>query len=545
MLAVAVAAALVGSSPRPVPASPPAPAPVAAEDALARRLVEQVSAAGAQPHLAALQEVAEASGGQRAAGSDGYDASVRVVVEQLRVAGFDVETPAFGYPVEVVLASAIRVGDQELRADRLTGSPDTRDGGVAGPLVVVPEDGTSGCQAEDLEPLPVRESVLLVRRGGCPFAAKARRAADAGAAALVVVNNEPGPLTGGTLRGRAALPVGGVSTEDGDRLAARAGTVVALDLRSRTETRTSRNVVAQTRTGRTDDVVVVGGHLDSVEQGPGINDNGSGAAGLLELATRLGPAPPVHRAVRFAWWGAEEIGLLGSKAYVEGLEDEARRSLGLYLNIDMIGSPNPGYFVYDGDDSARDGAGPGPRGSAELERTLADFLAARGVPPEPTDLDGSSDYAPFLDLGVPVGGLFSGANAVKTPEQAARWGGRAGQPFDPCYHRACDDLSNIDLPALDRHLDALAWTVGRYASVTGATPIPAPTPVRSVVPALAPHVHRRVVSGRQSPTGGTVRLFCRWRRPRSNPSTRLASSGWCRRCTCRSLRRRLTGAWPW
>ncbi len=324
MLAVVVAAALLGSSPPPVPA---ALAP-AAEDALALRLVEHVSAAGAQPHLAALQEAAEVSSGQRAAGSAGYDASVRVVVDQLRGAGFDVRAPAFDYPVEVVLASTVRLGGRELRADRLTGSPATPEGGVTGPLVVAPADGTSGCQARDLEPLPVQGSVLLVRRGGCPFAAKARRAADAGAAGLVVVNNEPGPLTGGTVGDRGPLPVAGVSTRDGERLAARAGTVVALDLRSRTEMRTSRNVVAQTRTGRTDDVVMAGAHLDSVEQGPGINDNGSGAAGLLELATRLGPEPQVERAVRFAWWGAEEIGLLGSTAYVDGLDAGARRSSG-------------------------------------------------------------------------------------------------------------------------------------------------------------------------------------------------------------------------
>ena len=466
------------------------------EHPLAGRLVERVSAAGAEPYLAALQRAADDHGGHRADGSPGYDASVDLVVDRLRTAGFAVETPSFTYPVEVVLARHLLLDGVRLRADQLDGSAATPDGGITGRLVVAPDDGSPGCQAADLETLPVAGAVLLVRRGSCTFATKAARAADVGAAALVVVNDQPGPLTGGTLRNRSPLPVGGVSTEDGDRLAARAGTVVTLDLRSRTEPRPSRNVVAQTRTGRTDDVVMVGGHLDSVEEGPGLNDNGSGAAGLLELATALGPEPDVTRAVRFAWWGAEEVGLLGSRAYVDGLDAAARRSLGLYLNVDMIGSPNPGFFVYDGDDSAGDGAGPGPSGSVDIERTLVEYLSGRGVGPEPTDFDGRSDYGPFLRLDVPAGGLFSGADAVKTAEQAARWGGTAGQPFDPCYHQICDDLGNVDLAALDLHLDALAWTVGHHATAASPAPRRGPEAPRAAEPALAPTASRRVVRGR-------------------------------------------------
>ncbi|SDT25812.1 PA domain-containing protein [Friedmanniella luteola] len=498
----AVALALAGSAPRPVPPVPAPPPPGApAEDGLPTRLVDRVSAAGAEPHLAALQRAADRNGGHRADGSPGHAASVDLVVDHLRATGFAVATPEFRYPVEVLLARHVVLDGRELRADRLAGSPATPDGGVTGPLVLVPDGDEPGCQARDLDGLPAGGAVLVVRRGGCPFATKADRAAGAGAAALLVVNDEPGPLTGGTLRGTGPLPVAGVSTEDGARLAARAGARVALDLRSRTETRTSRNVVAQTRTGRTDDVVVVGGHLDSVEEGPGINDNGSGAAALLELADALGPEPAVDRAVRFAWWGGEEVGLLGSAAYVAGLDAGARRDLGLYLNVDMIASPNPGYFVYDGDDSADEGAGRGPAGSAALERTLADFLAAHGTAPEPTDFDGRSDYGPFIRIGVPAGGLFSGAEATQTPQQAARWGGTPGLPFDPCYHRACDDLGNVDLTALGRHLDALAWTVGRYAGSTPPAPVPEPSPVRSVVPALAPPTRRRVVRGRRPPSG--------------------------------------------
>ncbi|GAA1842130.1 M28 family peptidase [Microlunatus capsulatus] len=501
LVATALALALVGSLPRPVPRPAPPPPPA---DVLATALAARVDVAGVRPHLAALQAAADAHDGHRADGSPGHDASVALVADALRAAGFAVETPEFRYPVEVVLARHVVLDGDRLRADRLEGSPETPADGVAGPLVVPGGGAATGCRAADLDPLTAAGAVLLVRRGGCPFATKAARAADAGAAALLVANDEAGPLTGGTLRERGRLPVAGVSTADGDRLSARAGTRVVLDLRTRTETRTSRNVVAQTRTGRADDVVVVGGHLDSVEEGPGINDNGSGAAALLELATALGPEPAVDRAVRFAWWGGEELGLLGSQAYVDGLDAAGRRALALYLNVDMLGSPNPGFFVYDGDDSADDGAGPGPAGSAALERTLVDRLTALGTAPGPTDFDGRSDYGPFIDVGVPAGGLFSGAEALKTPAQAARWGGTAGEPFDPCYHRACDDLGNVDLPALGLHLDALAWTVGRYAA-GGAGPAPDPVAPRAVVPALAPPARRRAVLGHHPPAGARRR----------------------------------------
>ena len=489
-LAAALVVAAVGTAaaaPVSSPASSPGPTgPAPGPDQLAAELVSAVSATGALRHLTGLAAVAERSGGTRAAGTAGYDASVDLVVTALRAAGFDVATPEFHFPEEEVLARRLAVSGVEVEVDRLTGSPDTPAGGVRGPLVVVPDERAPVCRDADLDGLPVAGAVLVVRRGGCTFARKAARAAEAGAAALVVVNDRGGRLRGGTLGAEGPLPVVGVSREEGARLSGRAGAPATLDVRAVTRTRTSRNVVAQTRTGRTDDVVVLGAHLDSVAEGPGVDDNGSGSAALLELATALGSAPDVGRAVRFAWWGAEEVGLLGSRAYVDGLTRAERRDLGLYLNVDMIASPNPGYFVYDGDDSARRGAGPGPAGSAGIEDTLTGYLRSRGVEPDPTDLDARSDHGPFVAAGVPSGGLFSGAEGAKSAEQAARWGGAAGQPFDPCYHRACDDLTNLDRRALDLHLDALAWATGHYAGRGPAGPGPCSGPRTPAAPRPAP-----------------------------------------------------------
>jgi Zn-dependent M28 family amino/carboxypeptidase len=246
--------------------------------------------------------------------------------------------------------------------------------------------------------------------------------------------------------------------------------VVNLVLATTVDDRRSRNVLAQTSTGNPDNVVMAGAHLDSVAAGPGINDNGSGTAALLETAVRLGGAPGVANAVRFAFWGAEEEGLIGSTRYVQGLSEADRLRIALYLNLDMVASPNAAYLAYDGDNSDNVGAGPGPEGSATVERVLLEQLATTGVTAEGTDFDGRSDYGPFIAVDIPAGGLFTGAEEVKTPEQAQRWGGTAGQPYDRCYHQACDRLDGIDRTALDRNVDAVAGAIARFALSTEGIP---------------------------------------------------------------------------
>ncbi|MEU4983455.1 M28 family metallopeptidase [Streptomyces sp. NPDC021969] len=211
--------------------------------------------------------------------------------------------------------------------------------------------------------------------------------------------------------------------------------------------RTGYNLIADWPGGDADQVVMAGSHLDSVVSGPGINDNGSGSSAVLETAlavARSGYQPTKH--LRFAWWGAEELGLVGSRHYVNSLGSAERAKISGYLNFDMIGSPNPGYFVYDDDPT--------------IEKTFKDYFAGIGISTEiETEGDGRSDHAPFKNAGVPVGGLFSGADYRKTSAQAAKWGGTVGQPFDPCYHSSCDTTANIDDTALDRNSDAIAHAV--------------------------------------------------------------------------------------
>ncbi|MFI0821396.1 M28 family metallopeptidase [Streptomyces sp. NPDC021098] len=210
---------------------------------------------------------------------------------------------------------------------------------------------------------------------------------------------------------------------------------------------TGYNLIADWPGGDTNKVVFAGAHLDSVSAGPGINDNGSGSAGVLEAAltvARSGLKPTKH--LRFAWWGAEELGMVGSRNYVSGLSSANRAKIDSYLNFDMIGSPNPGYFVYDDD--------------TRLEGVFKDFFATKGVPTEiETEGDGRSDHAPFKNAGIPVGGLFSGADYIKTAAQAQKWGGTSGKAFDSCYHRSCDTTSNTNDTALDRNSDAIAYAL--------------------------------------------------------------------------------------
>ncbi|MER7701439.1 M28 family metallopeptidase [Kitasatospora sp. NPDC097605] len=447
---------------------------------LATRLAQESSADGAHDTLEALQRIARRNGGNRVAGSAGHDQSARYVYEQARRAGLKVSKQEFEYTFFQELSerfSVVSPQAEDIAIKAMTYSVGGPENGLTAALAVVPVDATTGCEAADYAGGAVTGRIALIRRGGCSFAVKQAAAADAGALGAVVYNNVEGDLNG-TLGepdlGR--IPVGGISQAAGQALAAKAAAgpvTVALDIRTHMEKRTTWNVIAETRGGDPDNTVVIGSHLDSVLAGPGINDNGSGSAGILEVAKNLGNRP-VKNKVRFAWWSAEEFGLRGSAAYVKSLSEADRKKIKLYLNFDMIASPNSAQFVYDGDDSDHVGSGPGPDGSAQLERHITDYLDRRGLPHEGTDFTGRSDYGPFIDAGIPAGGTDTGAEVIKTAAQAARYGGTAGQAFDPCYHKACDDLRNLDMKAFDVNIDVIADSVGTYAWDLSSLSAPVP-----------------------------------------------------------------------
>ncbi|MGP3951403.1 M28 family metallopeptidase [Streptomyces sp. 7N604] len=460
------------------------PDKTATAEKLARTLVAGSSAEDAHTHLKRFQAIADSGGGSRAAGTLGHDASAAYVYRQLQKAGYQVSYDAFEFTYTETLAEKLSVltpSPRDIAIKAMTYTKSTPEGGIKAPVAAVPVDASPGCEAGDYAAASFTGKIALIQRGGCPFAQKQATAADAGAVGAIVYNNAEGALTG-TIGDPAAgrIPTGGITQQDGRALAAesaRAEVTVSLDIRELREKRTTRNVIAETRAGDPARTVMLGSHLDSVAAGPGINDNGSGSAGLLEVALELaktGQKPA--NTIRFAWWSAEELGLVGSADYVARLTEQQRKQIVLYLNFDMIASPNHGQFVYDGDDSDGRGAGPGPEGSAQLEKRINGFLDRQGKPHEGTDFTGRSDYGPFIAVGIPSGGTFTGAEGIKTEAQATKFGGTAGAPYDACYHAACDDLSNIAMAAFDTNVDVIADAVGTYAYDLGSLS----EPVRSV-----------------------------------------------------------------
>ncbi|MEU3878196.1 M28 family metallopeptidase, partial [Streptomyces sp. NPDC029704] len=443
---------------------------------LAKKLVKASTAKSAYRHLKAFQQIADANGGNRAAGTPGHQASSEYVYRLLKKAGYDVSYQNFDFYESKTLREKLTVLSPEQRDITVRAydfSKASPEGGLTAPLAAARVDDTPGCDLDDYASGSFAGKIALVKRGSCTFKQKEEVAAKAGAVGLILYNHSgTAPVHGGVeAPANAHIPAGGISLADGEALAAAVakGEVrVTLNVATEAVKRQTRNVIAETRSGDAGHVVTLGSHLDSVPAGPGINDNGSGSAGLIEVALNLADEirKPGHKPankVRFAWWSGEELGLLGSEHYVAQLDEKQRRNIALYLNFDMIASPNPVEFVYDGDDSDHKGSGPGPEGSAQIERLINGFLDRGRTPHEGTDFDGRSDYGPFIEVGIPAGGTFTGAEGLKTPEQAARYGGTAGVAYDRNYHGAGDNLSNIDLKSFDTNIDVIAHAVGIYA----------------------------------------------------------------------------------
>jgi Zn-dependent M28 family amino/carboxypeptidase len=419
---------------------------------------------GAFRHLQAFQEIASANGGTRASGTLGYDRSADYVADKLRAAGYVVRFEEFEFPyfedrTPPVLAVAEAPETEAGRVHTLTNSGSAD---VAAPLRAVkleltdtPAASTSGCDAHDFDGF-ARGTIALIRRGTCTFQVKAENAVAAGAVGVVIMNEGTAGRTddfSGLLNKAVGIPVVGISYDRGRALEQRmrAGAVtVHLAVDAIAGNRSSRNVITEPDSQAGGPLIVVGAHLDSVPEGPGINDNGSGSAAVLEAA--LVVADTIHRApgnVQFAFWGAEERGLVGSRHHVGALSEDERRNIGVYINLDMVGSPNAARFVQRS-----------PEADSELATTVRQKLLGefkdRSVPVEERSGGRTgTDDAAFFQKGIPTVGLHTGAGAPKSQAQADLFGGTAGKPYDPCYHKACDTTANIDREALEENARAL------------------------------------------------------------------------------------------
>ncbi|MCG7595627.1 M28 family peptidase [Mycobacterium sp. PSTR-4-N] len=449
---------------------------------LADEMAERVTVDGVHRHLSELQTIADEHDGTRADGTPGYQASVDYVAKALRDKGFDVQTPEFqrlsgsrgGAP-------ALTVAGRRFRVDQASLLLTTAPGGVKA-LTWRPRSA-AGCTAADYAGVAIKGAIAVVDDSRCSVVAKHDAAAAAGAVGVLVVSEATPSRPVGAPAGlftpgyyqHMSIPVG-IIDPAADAALRRTADPVTLVLDNKPVMTTSRSVIAQTSSGDPDNVVVVGAHLDSVAGGPGIDDNGSGVAAVLETALQLGPTPNADNAVRFAFWGGGEVSADGSAAYLRAMEPDELAAIALYLDLDVIGSPNAGYFTLDGDQSAQTAANvrPLPDGSAGIERTLAARLYDTGVRPADMPMTSGTDYAPFVAAGVPVGGLTTGTSQIKSEVQARIWGGRAGVAFDPDYHRRGDTIDNVDRKALGVMASAAAAAVGSYAqSIEGANGVPA------------------------------------------------------------------------
>lgn len=421
-----------------------------------------------------LQAFADADpDGNRAFGGQGHNATVQYLFDTLNATGYyNVELQEF---VELFSAAtgSLTIDDEEQEIGFFTYTP---SGNASAPLVAV---ANVGCSSEDYPPEST-DAILLISRGECTFALKATNALTAGAVGAIIYNNVEDQITAGTLGGVGDyVPVVGISLEAGETYLAllEAGTNVTAELSVNAvlENRTTFNVIAETIGGDHDNVIAAGAHTDSVFEGPGINDDGSGTIGILTTALALTNFT-VTNAVRWLFWSAEEFGLLGSTYYVSQLNQSASEiaKVRAYLNFDMIASPNYYYAIYDGDGSSFNLSGP--PGSAEIEWDFQAFYITKGVNYSSTEFSGRSDYGPFLENNIPAGGLFTGAEDSKTEEEAEAYGGTAGEPYDVNYHQPGDNITNLNLDAFFLNTQSIANSIALYATGGGLDRIPRVTP---------------------------------------------------------------------
>lgn len=434
------------------------------------KLQELLTSEGLMANLQAFQDIADANGGNRAFGLPGYTKSVEYVVGELsKLPGFNVWAEDFPAMFALTQAQKVEVDGEALRAVALTFTPSTEGGEITREIVHGPI-GAAACDVANYAGIDAEGKIVLVERGLCPdgttFAGKLKPAAAAGADAVLIYNNGPAQLTGGSLSNPSPLYAPGVIIDQAPAQAIKARldageTVEAtVEITQLIEERVTQNVYAETKGGDETNLLVLGAHLDSVQAGPGINDDGSGSTLILELAKALQHFSTTLK-VRFGWWGAEENGLWGSKYYVNTMNETEVDNLLAYMNFDMV---SRGYYgVFDGTgDKVAPGAAPG---SEVIEELLTEALEGQGHTITNVGLTGGTDYVAFKDvINKPVGGLFTGTGLAE----------------DPCYHQACDTIDNPNPEVLFNNAKAAAHALAVLA-IDGAKLIPKSNSTSAVV----------------------------------------------------------------
>lgn len=421
-----------------------------------------------QADLQELQAVADASGGNRAASTPGHEASADYIQSQLQGLGLRTWRESIEYPVSVESSESLLLGGpggtviDVLQLGRHTTPPQ----GVQGQIVLAPD--AVGCTVESWGDTVLDGRAALVRAtrdAPCGIRTQVQVAQALGAVALLTPTH-PGAYKPHLLGALPALFIYGPGADEGEAILARVAAGEHLQALVHTsytaQTRSTFNVLAET--DGEGPVIMLGAHLDSVPAGPGMDDNASGAVAVLDVA-REAAALHLPGRLRFAWWGAEELGLIGSSRHVEALDaagQPALRDIRAYLNADMLASPN---YALGLQDPEPDGGGAAAQ-RMQIHAALDDYFTAMNLPRVlvSRSLAGASDHAPFRVCGLATGGVSSYVGrGDKTPEEQALFGGVAGQPYSPDYHQAGDRLENTSPVALEVLSRAMAYAMVRLA----------------------------------------------------------------------------------
>ncbi|KAI8329339.1 hypothetical protein BC941DRAFT_443274 [Chlamydoabsidia padenii] len=361
--------------------------------------------------------------------------------------------------------------DQQLTlvATLIVGSPSTPKGGISGYLIPV-DDACHSFDTSTLTKLQQQSWIAVAKSGKCSSTEKARLAQQQGARAILIIgdntaNSNKSPET--------SIPAGTLSTKASktllDSFKGQAFIFANLKMSNIVVPVLTYNIIAETKMGNKSNVIMMGAHTDSVKAGPGIDDDGSGMTAALEIATHLDQTNVVN-AIRFCWWTGEEEGILGSSAYMESLTQQQKQNIALYLNADMIGSPNYVNLVYDGnEEQAPPGFQPAPPGSKAIQEAFEQYFDENKQAHELIGLnvvEKQSDAKPFYDAMIPSGGVSTGFTDIKTHKEQEEYGGQVGVAHDPCYHKSCDTLKNINSAGFLLHTRAYAHLIEMYGQST-------------------------------------------------------------------------------
>jgi Zn-dependent M28 family amino/carboxypeptidase len=458
---------------------------------------------GIRKHLRAFQDIADLrqSAGTRSTGTYGHERSVEYVIGQLHKDYWNVTTQPFDVTVFTELATpelaANPAADPAWEANKdyatmeFSGTNVINDAPIAVIDFATPttkaSTSSAGCEDTDFPEgdTSLAGQVAVIQRGTCDFGLKALNAEKHGAAGVLIFNEgtigdpDRQGLINGTIGGYGVtIPVLEGTYAVGDYLNRNKSATLHLAAFGQIDIAQTRNVIAESKAGDPTKVIISGAHLDSVPEGPGINDDGSGSATQIEIARQMAALKIAPRnKVRFIWFSGEEQGLFGSIFYADHMtKAERNNTLGM-LDFDMLASPNYALQIYDGDGSEFGVAGP--NGSGAIEQVFQDFYDARDAFTERIAFDGRSDYDEFTVVGIPAGGIAAGAEVHKTLQEQEWWGGTVSDglegQYDPCYHLACDSYGvrnhpdNINDEALDINSDAVAHAVLTFAQTNSST----------------------------------------------------------------------------